>query len=130
LDGTLVTVPNAKFADTPVENVTAEPNRKVVLNLGLTYDTTPEKMDEAMAILREIAEANEDLEEKVIIGFNAFGDFAMNVLFIYYIKKGSDIVGTQTAINLEVLKRFNAQGLEFAFPTQTVFHQEVQATAP
>jgi len=127
LAGTLVTIPNSKFADTPVENVSAEPSRKVVLNLGLTYDTTPEQMEEAMATLRSIAEGNDDLEEDVIIGFNAFGDFAMNVLFIYYIKKESDIVGTQTAVNLAVLKEFNAKGLEFAFPTQTVLHQALEA---
>ena len=125
LDGTLVTIPNSKFADSPVENVSAEPNRKVKLNLGLTYDTTPAQMGEAMGILREIAEANEDLEENLTIGFNAFGDFAMNILMIYYIKKGSDIMGTQSAINTEVLTRFNERGLEFAFPTQTILHQQM-----
>lgn len=125
LAGTQVTVPNAKFADTPVENVSREPSRKVILNLGLTYDTTPEKMQEAMDTLREIAAGNESVEEDVTIGFNAFGDFAMNVLFVYYIKKDEDIVATQTAINMAILTRFNGQGLEFAFPTQTILHQPV-----
>lgn len=123
LAGTQVTVPNAKFADTPVENVSREPSRKVVLNLGLTYDTGPEQMQEAMDTLREIAAGNESLEEDVTIGFNAFGDFAMNVLFVYYIKKDEDIIGTQTAVNMAILTRFNAQGLDFAFPTQTILHQ-------
>jgi MscS family membrane protein len=125
LAGTLVTIPNATFAETAVENVSAEPQRKIVLNLGLTYDTQPKQMNEAMATLHAIAKANQDLEEKVSIGFNGFGDFAMNLLFIYYISKGSDILGTQTAINLEILTRFNDQGLEFAFPTQTILHQEL-----
>ena len=125
LSGTQVTVPNAKFADTPVENVTREPSRKVALNLGLTYDTTPEQMQEAMDTLRGIAEATEGLEEKVVIGFNAFGDFAMNLLFIYYIEKDADIMGTQTEINMAILQQFNAKGLEFAFPTQTILHQPV-----
>ncbi len=121
LDGTLVTLPNSTFSDSPVENVSAEPSRKVVLNLGLTYDTKPEQMQRAMAILREIAAANGSLEEKVICGFNAFGDFAMNILLIYYIRSGEDIVGVQSAMNLEILTRFNAEGLEFAFPTQTLY---------
>ncbi len=121
LAGTLVTIPNATFSDNSVENVSVEPSRKVVLNLGLTYDTTPEGMEQAMVILKEITAAAEGLEEKVIIGFNAFGDFAMNILLIYYITKGADIVATQTTINLEILKRFNEAGLEFAFPTQTLY---------
>jgi MscS family membrane protein len=127
LDGTLVTVPNAKFADSPVENVSAEPSRKVVLKLGLTYDTTPDQMRDALATLRSIAEAQENLEEDVKIGFSEWGDFAMGILFIYYIKKGADIVGTQSDINLAILDQFNAKGLEFAFPTQTIYHQALGA---
>jgi MscS family membrane protein len=128
LGGTLVTVPNAKFADSPVENVSAEPSRKVVVNLGLTYDTTPAQMQDALATLRAIAEANENLEEKVVTGFTDWGDFAMGILFVYYIKSGADIIGTQSEINLAILEQFNAKGLEFAFPTQTVYHQALPAS--
>jgi MscS family membrane protein len=121
LSGTLVTIPNATFSGNSVENVSQEPFRKVVLNLGLTYDTKPEDMEKAISLLREIKEAADDVEEKVIIGFNGFGDFAMNILLIYYVTKGASIIDTQTKINLEILKRFNEEGLEFAFPTQTLY---------
>jgi len=123
LDGREVTIPNSRFADSPVENVSREPSRKVVLNLGLTYDTKPEQMRQAMDILGEIAEAQDEslVGDKTAIGFNGFGDFAMNVLFVYYIAPGSDILGTQTSINTQILERFNAEGLEFAFPTQTIY---------
>lgn len=122
LEGREVAIPNAKFADAPVENISREPNRKVILNLGLTYDTTPEKMQLAMDTLKQIADTNGNTEEKTVIAFNAFGDFALNVLFVYYIKKDADIAGTQTAINMEILKQFNSHGLEFAFPTQTLYN--------
>jgi MscS family membrane protein len=121
LAGTLVTIPNASFSDNAVENVSAEPSRKVVMNLGLTYDTTPEGMERGMAILREIGAANDSLEENVLVAFNEFGDSAMNILLIYYIKSGSDILGAMTAINMEILRRFGEAGLEFAFPTQTLY---------
>ena len=125
LDGRKVTIPNADFASDPIENVSSEPNRKVVLNLGLTYDTTPERVERAMEILKEIAANNSSLEEKVILSFNAFGDFSLNVMFIYYIKSGEDIAGTQTQIDLAILKAFNAEKLEFAFPTQMLYKKEV-----
>jgi len=125
LAGTVVTIPNAKFADSPVENVSAEPSRKVVSTLGLTYDTTPDGMNDAIATLRSIAAANSSLEEKVIAGFSGFGDFSMNVQFIYYIKKGEDIVDTQNDVNMAILEQFNEKGLEFAYPTQTILHQAV-----
>jgi len=121
LAGRIVTIPNATFTDTAVENISAEPSRKVSMTLGLTYDTTPEGMEQGMEILRGIAAADEDLEEDVVIAFSGFGDWSMNILFIYYIKKGADILGTQTRINLAILREFGAAGLEFAFPTQTLY---------
>lgn len=123
LAGRQVTIPNSRFADSPVENISREPSRKVVLDLGLTYDTPPEKMQRAMDILKEIAEAQGEalLQEKTLAGFNAFNNSAMNVVFIYYITPGADILGTQTAVNMQILQRFNAEGLEFAFPTQTIY---------
>jgi MscS family membrane protein len=123
LDGRLVSVPNSRFVDSPVENVSREPSRKVSLNLGLTYDTTPQKMQRAMDILREIsADHGESLvDDKTVVGFNAFGDSAMNVAFVYYIAPGNDIMGTQTSINMAILERFEAEGLELAFPTRTVY---------
>jgi len=121
LEGRTVFVPNADFSDKAVENVSSEPSRKVVLNLGLTYDMDAAKIEQAMTVLEEIVTANaEDIEEGPSIGFNAFGDFALNVVFVYYIKKGSDILGTQTRVNLEILKRFADGGVEMAFPTQTI----------
>ncbi len=126
LSGTLVTIPNAKFTDGMVENVTAEPNRKVVLNLGLTYDTTPDKMELAMNILKEINDNNPHTEEKVLISFNSFGDFSLGILYIYYIRKGEDILAVQSEMSMEILRRFNENGLEFAFPTQTIYTQQIE----
>lgn len=126
LEGRLVTMPNATFSETSIENVTAEPTRKVVLNLGLTYDTTPEKMEEAINTLKTlVVDFQDKIKEDHLISFNNFGDFSLGILFIYYIKPGADIFKTQSEMNLEILKRFNSKGLEFAFPTQTIFKKEL-----
>lgn len=122
LEGRLVTIPNSQFTGNMVENVSEEPTRKVILNLGLTYDMTAEQMEKGIALLKEISANNKDLEENISVAFNAFGDFSLGIIYIYYIKKDSDILGTQTAINLEILKQFGANGLEMAFPTQTIYN--------
>ncbi|MBU1738559.1 MAG: mechanosensitive ion channel family protein [Proteobacteria bacterium] len=121
LEGRTVTIPNAKFADSAVENISWEPSRKVVASLGLTYDTTPEKMEEAMRILREIVAKTPGLEEQMVVSFSEFGASSLNITFIYYIKKGEDIPAVQTTINLAVMRAFRDSGLDFAFPTQTVY---------
>lgn len=127
LAGRMVTIPNSKFSDDAVENVDQEPTRKIVLNLGLTYDMSADQMERAMEILREIHKEHQDIvNEDCWMSFNSFGDFSLGILFIYYIRKEADILETQTKINLAILRRFNAEGLEMAFPTQTVYHQAIK----
>ena len=122
LQGRIVTIPNSSIANAPIENISSEPSRKVVTNLGLTYDMDQVKVAEAMKIVREIAaDHKEALEEKLSVGFTAFGDFALNISFIYYIRKEASNLDTKTAINMDILERFNAAGLEFAFPSQTIY---------
>lgn len=123
LAGRMVTIPNHKFTDSIVENVTAEPARKIRLDLGLTYDTTPEQIEQAIAILNEIVVKHVGTEDESIIWFSSFGDFSLNISAIYYVKKAADVCYTPGAVNLEVLRRFNAEQLDFAFPTQTLIHE-------
>jgi MscS family membrane protein len=123
LEGRVITLPNAKFSENAVENVSAEPTRKVITNLGLTYETQPAKMQEAINLLKEIASNNPGVDEGTIVSFNSWGDFSMGILFIYFIKPEADILGVQTERNMEILTQFNEPGLEFAYPTQTIYRK-------
>lgn len=121
LDGRIVTLPNGSIANDSIINVSMEEARKITVDLGLTYDTTSEDMQKAMVILHEICTKNKHIDEtKTVTAFTAFGDFSLNLKFIYYIIKGADVFGTMTEVNMEVLKRFNENKLDFAFPTQTL----------
>ena len=119
--GQLVVIPNYKTADSNLTNITREPSRRIELNVGLTYSTTPEQMRQAMDILRKLPSSVTGLEETVKVYFTSFGDFSLNITCWYYIKKDSDLFETQSAVNLHVLDEFNAHGLDFAFPTQTLY---------
>ena len=119
LNGRIVTIPNSNVTDNPVLNVSKEKGRKLKAILGLTYDTSPEDMDIAKEILRKIVDENEHTENAVV-AFDSFGDFSLNILFIYWIKGGSPIAHTQDAVNMKILREFNDKKLNFAFPTQTV----------
>jgi len=119
--GQLVVIPNYKTADSNLTNITREPSRRIELNVGLTYSTTPEQMRQAMDILRNLPSSVAGIEEKVKVYFTSFGDFSLNITCWYYIKKDSDLFETQSAVNLQVLDEFNAHGLDFAFPTQTLY---------
>lgn len=121
----LVTIPNYRMVDAAIENVTDEPMRRILWKIGLTYQTTPEKMQEAIHLLKTINERVPGVSDTgTLASFNEFGDFAMIITFIYYIRKNADIMDTQSEVSNNILSTFNAAGLEFAYPTQTLYIQK------
>ena len=126
LNSTKLTIPNAVIATTVVENITREKARKITMNLGLTYNSSTKKIEEAIKILKEILEKNQfvvnnDKDCVSIVAFNEFKDFSLNINVIYYIKDLDNISKAKTEINLAIKEKFEKAGIEFAYPTQTVY---------
>jgi MscS family membrane protein len=121
-DGHLITVPNKTMGNSTITNITRRPNIKTVLNIGLTYDTSAERLQEATKILEEIYRGH-PMTHDLIIGFNQFADSALNVQVIHW-WKGLDykqyVAGLQD-LNLTVKRRFDEAGISFAFPSRTVY---------
>ena len=123
-DRRITTLPNYKITDTSIINISSEPMRRVTVKLGLTYDTTPEKMKEALDILRAIPKRMENVSENpsdISAVFTDYADPALVITYNYYIKKQGDILKVTSDMNLEILTSFNKAGLDFAFPTQTLY---------
>jgi len=121
LDRHLVSISNSKLIDSPIENISEEPMRRVLMKLSLTYNTTPEKMNEAMSILRDMPNRIADVYEKdIVVAFTDFTDFALVITFVYFIRKKADVMETPSRVNIEILRAYNEAGLQFAYPTQTV----------
>lgn len=124
LDGRIVSIPNGDISNKGITNVTSEPSRKVKCVLGLTYDTTADQMKLAMSILQGLPPSVDCLEDNSIVLFSEFGDFSMNITFMYYIKSGEDIATSQSVVNLSILEKFTENNLDFAFPTQTIYTKQ------
>lgn len=116
-----LTLSCSTVADAAIVNVTAEPARRIYVNLGLTYDTTPERMELALDILKGIPDVVTKIERESYAYFMNYGDFSLNLRYIYDIKSGMDYYETQSEVNLCILTEFNRNGLDFAFPTQTLY---------
>lgn len=121
-DKRLITFPNYKVVDASIVNISEEPMRRVVMKLGLTYNTTPEKMSEAIEILKNMSSKVEFVSVKdLVANFSEFTDSALVITFIYFIEKKGDIGKTTSNVNMEILTSFNKAGLNFAFPSQTLY---------
>lgn len=128
--GRLVTIPNAQFTDSAIENVTLEPSKRIVLYLSIVYETPIEKIDEAIAILRDIATNTKAINlQKPFAFLERFNQSSIDINFTYFIRKQSDIHDAQTEVNKQILKRFAEAGIEFAYPTQTSYSKETGASS-
>ena len=129
-DKRIITFPNYKITDTSIVNISSEPMRRVVLNLGLTYDTTSEKMKEALELLKSIPKRVENVSSNpsdIVAVFTEYSDSALVIMYIYFIEKQGDILGVTSNMNMEILAAFNKAGLNLAFPTRTVYIQKDQS---
>jgi len=142
LDGHLVSLANDEVCASSIENVAARPNIKRLFNLTLTYDTPPEKIERAIEIVRQLLsleedgdrdeealgrpsnqhlhEDDEDLPPRVY--FSDLNSDSLNILVIYWFSPPDYWIYLEHAtwVNLQLIERFNAEGIEFAFPTQTI----------
>ncbi len=122
LDGHLVTIPNKTMGNEIITNVTRRPTIKTEMNIGLTYDTPVEKVKRATIILEEVFRSTPKTSD-LIISFNKFGDSALNLLVVH-VWNGTDAKAHFAAmqeLNLKIKERFDAEKIEFAYPTQTIF---------
>jgi MscS family membrane protein len=122
LDGHLVTVPNKTIANATLTNVSARPNIRTVMNISVTYDTPAEKVRRAMAILEEVMRPH-PMTVDLIISFNKFESSSLNILVVHWWNSTNfkGYLAEFQLLNLEIKRRFDAEGINFAFPTQTVY---------
>lgn len=124
LDGTVWHVPNRIAADSVIQNIAERPWLKYAFTIGLVYQTTPEQMHRALAILGGILDNHPAFDREKQPPLYFFTDFNTSSLDISVTLwfQTLDFVQFQKwkqEINLAILEQFNAAGLEFAYPTST-----------
>ncbi len=122
LDGYLVTIPNKTMGNATITNVSGRPNIKTVMNVGVTYDTPAERVQRAMVILEEVLRPHPKTAD-LIISFNKFESSSLNILVVHW-WNSTDFKAYLLEfqlLNLEIKRRFDAEGISFAFPTQTLY---------
>jgi MscS family membrane protein len=125
-DGHLVAVPNKTVANATIINITRRQSIRTVMNIGVTYNTSTEGLKRAVEILGQIYREH-PMTQEVLITFNRFGDSALNIEVVH-VWNSTDhkayLQGLQE-LNLRVKERFDAERIEFAYPTQTVYVKSV-----
>jgi MscS family membrane protein len=122
----LVSIPNKTVAAATIDNWSKMPKRRVMQTVGVTYETTPEQMEQAVAAIRGIVENNEGVDKEfIVIRFTEFGDSSLNILVYYFTRATAfaNHLATKERINLAIMRALRKLGLSIAFPTRTLYFE-------
>ncbi|MBZ0254689.1 mechanosensitive ion channel family protein, partial [bacterium] len=122
LTGEQIVCSNSDLLNTRIRNFKRMHERRVVFALGVTYQTPADKLEKIPGYIREIIESKDTVRFDRS-HFKSYGDFSLNYEIVYYVLSPDYLVymDIQQAINLEIYRKFEQEGIEFAYPTQTLF---------
>ena len=120
LSGEQIAVSNSDLVATRVHNFKRMVERRIVLVLGVTYDTPPDTLERIPGMVKEIVEKQEQARFDRA-HFRSFGDSALEFETVYWVLSPDYTVymDVQQAINFAILRAFQEEGIGFAFPTTT-----------
>jgi len=120
----VMVVPNKLIMSEIVENWSRMRKRRIKMTIGVTYDATPEQMENVVNALRAFLKGDSAVsQEFMLVNFTDFGDYSLNIL-LYFFTVTTDwarYMHERQRINLEIMRIVKAHGLEFAFPSQTLY---------
>ena len=121
LSGEMIIFANHDLLNSRLINFQDREERRAVFTFGVTYDTPPATVASIPTIVRDIINSHEHVRFDRS-HFKNFGDFSLDFETVYFVTTAdySIYMDVQQNINLELLRQFEQEGIEFAFPTQTV----------
>lgn len=123
---TLIVLPNKMVAQEAITNLSRMPQRRVDQTIGLTYETTAEQMTTIVADLRALLKSDPGVHPGLVaVYFADYADSSLNIQIVYFTSDPDwqKHMEVRERINLQIMRAVAARGLSFAFPTQTVIHQ-------
>ncbi len=125
LTGHLVSIPNEKVVNSALENIGRRPHIRWLTNITITYDTPPDKVEKAVKIIENILDSHEGMDKDFPprVFFNNFDDCSLNIMVVawYHPPNYWDFQAWIQKTCFEIMREFEKEEIEFAFPTQTVY---------
>jgi small-conductance mechanosensitive channel len=122
LSGEQIIFSNNDLLGSRIRNYGRMFERRVLFSVGVTYQTSADKLRAIPDMLREAVESQNNVRFDRA-HFQKYGDFALMFEIVYYVLSAdyAEYMDIQQAVNLQVFDEFKKNGIEFAYPTQTLY---------
>ena len=121
LQGEELIISNKELSSAQIQNFKQMNDRRVIFSLGVEYGTPKDKLEKIPNLVKEIIESVKDTRFDRV-HFESFGNSSLNFEVVYYVLSADYNVYMDIGqeINLKIVEVFGQEGIEFAFPTQTI----------
>jgi MscS family membrane protein len=129
----VITIPNAKMVDTLVDNYGARRYRRAKVMLSITYDTPPEKIDAFCEGIRELIRLHPYTRKDYYhVYFNNFAASSLDILLytFFEVPDWSTELRERHRLFIDILRLAKRLGVQFAFPTQTLWLERARGATP
>jgi len=122
VDGEQLVFSNIDLLKSRIRNYKRMFERRVLFEIGVTYQTPYETLQVIPSMIREIISGMEKTRLDRVHFFK-YGDSALIFQIVYFVLSRDvvDYMNIQEKINLAIYDRFKREGIEFAYPTRTVY---------
>ncbi|MBW2476464.1 MAG: mechanosensitive ion channel family protein [Deltaproteobacteria bacterium] len=131
---TLISVPNNVIANMALNNYSRMPKRRIKLTVGVTYDTRPDQMREAVARIRKMLKGHPAIDQEFfLVNFTDFGTSSLDIMVYCFTTTTvwGDYLCAREDVCLQIMDIIADLGLEIAYPSRTVYlHQEDSPDKP
>jgi small-conductance mechanosensitive channel len=130
LSGEELVIANSDLLSTRIRNFKRMSQRRAAFDIGVVYGTPSDKLRRIPELARKAVESCDNTRFDRS-HFKSFGDSALVFETVYFmtVPDYNAYMDTQQSINLELYQRFEAEDIEFAYPTQTLFLKTEAAAA-
>jgi small-conductance mechanosensitive channel len=126
LSGEQLIFSNNDLLNSRIRNYKRMNERRVVFSIGVVYQTTKQQLEKIPGYIREFIEEQDSVRFDRA-HFKDYGNFSLNFEIVYWINSPdyNTYMDIQQAINLKIFDKFEKEKIEFAYPTQTLFMNQL-----
>ncbi len=122
MKGEELIVSNKELTSVRVQNFKRLEKRREAFTFGVSYETSAEKLEKIPTILKEIIE-KQALASFDRCHFSKYSDSSLDFDTVFYVatQDYAEFMDVKQKINLAIFTAFEKEGIEFAYPTQTIY---------
>ncbi len=129
ISGEQLVFSNSDLTNSRIHNYKRMEHRRIAFNLGVIYETTSDQLKEIPVIIKKIINEQSDTTLDRV-HFLTYGAYSLTFEVVYFVESSdyNRYADIHQEVNLKIFEAFREKGIQFAYPSQTIFMSKEPVT--